>query len=160
MARSAAAWCPGGRAGTKTGDRYDRGRLDGHQSGSGGHPGVLPGRRSGVGVGVECPAAGGAELLEPLQVGRGMDPDQALGRRRCGRYDQQVGAEVEILHAAHGRPDPGRSLGVPGTAVVDRFEGLDDDQDGHDVAPVVPAAGRVTASGSAPRTSRGPRGRS
>ena len=58
------------------------GGIDGGQPGPGGQPGIRPRRRPGIGVLIDGSAAGGAELLELLEVGRSMDPDQALGRGR------------------------------------------------------------------------------
>ena len=133
------------------------GRLDGHEPGSGGHPGVLPGRRSGIGVRVDGTAAGGAELLEALEVGRRVHAYQPLGRCRRGLHDDEVAAEVEVLDAPHGRTYPGRPLGVPRVAVVTGFERFDDDQHGTGSRGFVPAP--VTVWGSARRTSPVPRGR-
>jgi hypothetical protein len=138
------------------------GGLYGHQSGPGSHAGVLPGGGPGVGVGVEFPAAGCAELLESLQMGRGMHPDQALGRSRGCRHIEQVGAEVEVLDAAHGSAHSRRALGMSGMVVVTRIQRFDDDQHGASVVvcgTVGPADSGVTVSGSVPKTSLGPRGR-
>ena len=73
-------------------------RLDRRQPGAGGEPRRLPGVRPGVGVGVEAPATGGGDRLDPIEVGAGVHALQ-LGHRRRARLERHEGV-VDVGQAA------------------------------------------------------------
>ena len=100
MARPATAWWPGGRAATKATPEPPGGeRVDGDQAGSGGQAGRVPRRCGGIGVGIERPAAVGAEAAEPIEVRRVVHPGQLVDPGGSGRDPRQVALQMEIVDA-------------------------------------------------------------
>jgi hypothetical protein len=92
--------------------------LDGVGAGAGPEDGGTPRLGDGGGVGVEVPAAAGAEALEGVEVRRRVEQLELLAGRRSGRDADQRVLETGVGRAAQHGVDAGRSLGVTATAVV------------------------------------------
>ena len=102
------------------------------QAGPRGAPRRRPRIGSGIGVGVECAATGGAERLELGQVRRRVHPRQLVERGLADDGVHDVVLQTDGTHALHGREHASLLFGVAAPSVVlGETCGTADDERGH-----------------------------